>query len=905
MKLKFTVTGMTCAACSARVEKVTKAVAGVEKAEVNLLAGSMQVEAASADVTEAIIQAVCNAGYGASVPGEKKEKKEAAAPAEMALKEMKIRIVGSFCCLIILMYFTMGHMVGLPVPHWYHGLENALVAALLQFFLTLPPVYLNRVYYSRGLKALWHKAPNMDSLIAVGSIASLAYGVIALFRMAWGMGHDDWELVKLYSENLYFESAAMILTLITLGKFLETRAKGRTGDAIRALMDLSPKTATVRRNGELLEIPVEDVVPGDTVIVRSGGSIPVDGTVLEGRGSVDQSALTGESVPVEKLPGDTVAAATINTEGYLEFRADKVGEDTTLAQVIRMVEEAGGSKAPIARMADKIAGIFVPVVMTIAAVTFGVWLLLGYDVEFALNCAISVLVISCPCALGLATPVAIMVGTGRGAQMGVLFKNAEALENLHHIDTVVLDKTGTLTTGKPEVTDILPGSVDQEKLMAIAASLENKSEHPFAKAILKKMGTKPYPEVQEFETLPGRGVCGRINGIRCYGGNKRLMEELGVAVPSYPELNGQGKTPLHFANEKGEYYGTIAAADVLKPDSVAAVEAMQKLKLDVVMLTGDNEATARAIAAKAGIAHVISDVLPTDKAGAVKRLQQAGHKVLMVGDGINDAPALVTADVGMAIGAGTDIAMESADVVLMNSSLASVSGAVELSKATIKNIKENLFWAFFYNTCGIPLAAGLLFIPFGLQLSPMFGAAAMSMSSVFVVSNALRLRFFKPKTVTAAVDAEQTLCTCEPETPEEVPEELPSVTIGVGGMMCSHCTAAVEKACMSVPGAVSAKADLENKSVTVTGTADVEELKKAIIAEDYEILKEAMPIILRVGGMMCSHCTASVEKACMGVPGTVRASADLESKTVTVTGNPDVEALKKAIIAEDYEILEG
>ena len=905
MKLKFNVTGMTCAACSARVEKVTKAVPGVEKCEVNLLAGTMQVEAQSDTVTAAIIGAVQKAGYGAFVPGEKKTvNKEEANPQEEALKEMKKRIIGSFACLIVLMYFTMGHMVGLPAPHWYHGLENALVAALLQLLLTLPPVYLNRVYYSRGLKALWNKAPNMDSLIAVGSIASLAYGIVALFRMSYGMGHGDWALVEMYRENLYFESAAMILTLITLGKFLETRAKGRTGDAIRALMDLSPKTATVRRGGTDLEIPVEDVRKGDTVIVRSGGRIPVDGTVLSGRASVDQSALTGESVPVEKVPGDAVAAATINTEGYLEFRAEKVGEDTTLAQVIRMVEEAGGSKAPIARLADKIAGVFVPVVMSVSAVTFLCWMAAGYGLEFALNCAISVLVISCPCALGLATPVAIMVGTGRGAQMGVLFKNAEALENLHHIDTVVLDKTGTLTTGKPEVTDILPGKANVSDLMRVAAALESKSEHPFAKAILKKMGSNAYPEATDFETLPGRGVAGTVRGVRCYGGNGRLMQELGVAIPELPELASMGKTPLHFANEKGEYLGTIAAADVLKADSVAAVKAMQSLHLDVVMLTGDNEKTARAIASKAGITHVISDVLPTDKAGAVQKLKKDGHRVLMVGDGINDAPALVTADVGMAIGAGTDIAMESADIVLMNSSLAAVSGAIELSKATIRNIRQNLFWAFFYNTLGIPLAAGLLYLPFGLQLSPMIGAAAMSMSSVFVVTNALRLRFFKAKTETAAAvsaPAGETLIL------EEEAVSLEEVVIGVKGMMCSHCTAAVEKACMGVPGTVSAVADLEKKCVTVTGAADVEALKKAIIAEDYEIIEEprAQTLVIGVGGMMCSHCTASVEKACLGVPGTVSAVADLEKKCVTVTGTADIEALKKAIIAEDYEILEG
>jgi len=834
MKLKFNVTGMTCAACSARVEKVTKAVPGVETAEVNLLAGTMQVEAQSPVATAAIIKAVQDAGYNAMVSGEKREsRKEEKAPAEDALKEMKKRILGSSVCLVILMYFTMGHMVGLPVPHWYHGLENALVAALLQFFLTLPAVYLNRVYYSRGLKALWHRAPNMDSLIAVGSLAALLYGVAALFRMAWGIGHGDWGIVKQYSENLYFESAAMILTLITLGKFLETRAKGKTGDAIRALMDLSPKTAQVRRNGEIVELPVEDVAVGDTVIVRSGGRIPVDGTVTEGRASVDQSTLTGESVPVEKLPGDTVAAATINTEGYLEFRADKVGEDTTLAQVIRMVEEAGGSKAPIARLADKIAGVFVPVVMGISVLTFLGWMLGGYALEFALNCAISVLVISCPCALGLATPVAIMVGTGRGAQMGVLFKNAQALENLHHIDTVVLDKTGTLTTGKPEVTDILPVSASVSDLMRTAAALECKSEHPFAKAILRKMGNNAYTPAEDFETLPGRGVAGTVKGVRCYGGNDRLMKELGITVPPIPELNRQGKTPLHFANEKGEYLGTIAAADVLKADSAAAIQAMQALKLDVVMLTGDNEATAKAIASKAGITHVISDVLPTDKAGAVKRLQDRGRKVLMVGDGINDAPALVTADVGMAIGAGTDIAMESADIVLMNSSLAAVSGAIELSKATIRNIRQNLFWAFFYNTLGIPVAAGALFLPFGLQLSPMLGAAAMSMSSVFVVTNALRLRLFTSKT--APVFAEAAENTTEEIIIEE--EKTMETVIKVNGMMCVHCKARVEKVCKAVPGVEDAVVDLQAKNVTVTGNADIAAVKQAITDADYEVVE--------------------------------------------------------------------
>lgn len=826
MTFKFQVTGMTCAACSARVEKVSRNVPGVERAEVNLLAGTMVVTAGE-DVSAQVIAAVQQAGYNAFLQGQKPLKP----PQESGgLKEMKQRIIGSAICLVVLMYFTMGHMIGLPAPGWYHGAENAVVAALLQLFLTLPVVYLNRVYYSRGLKALWHRSPNMDSLIAVGSLAALIYGCAALFRMSWAMGHGEWALVRQYSENLYFESAAMILTLITLGKFLEARAKGKTSDAVRALMDLSPKTAAVRRNDEVLEIPVEQVQVGDTVIVRAGGSIPVDGTVLSGRGSVDQSALTGESVPVEKGVGDTVAAATVNREGYLEFRADQVGENTTLAQVIRLVEEAGGSKAPIARLADKIAGVFVPVIMIISALTFAVWMAMGYSLEFSLNCAISVLVISCPCALGLATPVAIMVGTGRGAQMGVLFKNAQALENLHRIDTVVLDKTGTLTTGRPAVTDVLPGKGGQSRLMKIAAALECRSEHPFAKAILQTMGNNAYPEPTDFETIPGKGVSAVVDGVRYYGGNDRLMGELGITLPGLPDLASQGKTPLHFASEAKEYLGTIAAADVLKPDSKSAVEALLKNHLDVVMLTGDNKQTAQAIAANAGITHVISDVLPTDKAGAVQQLQAQGHRVLMVGDGINDAPALVTADVGMAIGAGTDIAIESADVVLMNSSLSAVSSAVALSKATIRNIKQNLFWAFFYNCLGIPIAAGVLYLPLGMQLSPMLGAAAMSFSSVFVVTNALRLRFFKQ---TAPVSCEGS-CPIEITVKEEKNMET---VIKVEGMMCSHCKARVEKACKSVPGTVDAVVDLAAKTVTVTGTADVAALKQAITDADYTVVE--------------------------------------------------------------------
>ena len=828
MKQKFQISGMTCAACSARVEKVTKAVSGVERAEVNLLAGTMVAEISDEKTIPVIIRAVADAGYGASVTGEKKEKQEHSGQ-EDALKEMKKRIIGSGIFLVILMYFTMGHMVGLPVPHWYHGTENALVAALLQFFLTLPAVYLNRAYYIKGFKSLWHRSPNMDSLIAVGSSAALVYGVAALFVMANAMGTGDWETVSHYSSNLYFESAAMILTLITLGKFLETRAKGKTGDAIRKLMDLSPKTACVIRDGMETEIPVEQVRVGDVIVVRSGGSIPVDGVVIKGRAAVDQSALTGESVPVEKKAGDTVAAATTNTEGYLELRAEKVGEDTTLAQIIHMVEEAGGSKAPIARLADKIAGVFVPVVMSIAAVTFAVWMIINGDLEFALTNAISVLVISCPCALGLATPVAIMVGTGRGAGMGVLFKNAEALENLHRIDTVVLDKTGTLTTGKPAVTDVIPNGITDVQLVKIAASLEKQSEHPFAKAILAKGGNLTLLDVSDFETVPGQGVSGVIRGIRHYGGNKKLMESIGVQVPSYEELAKQGKTPLYFASGDGTYLGAIAAADVLKPDSADAVSAMQKLHLDVVMLTGDNKDVAKAIAGQAGITHVISDVLPGDKAGIVKKLQREGKHVLMVGDGINDAPALVTADVGMAIGAGTDIAIDSAEVVLMNSALSGVADAVRLSKATIRNIKQNLFWAFFYNCLGIPVAAGVL-APIGITLSPMLGAAAMSCSSVFVVTNALRLRFFKTeqKEIPAEVPADTEIMKEEPKM---------ETVIYVNGMMCPHCKARVEKVCKAVAGVEDAVVDLQAKNVTVTGNADLAALKQAITDADYEVVE--------------------------------------------------------------------
>ncbi len=823
MEYKFDVIGMTCAACSARVEKVSSAIKGVEKAEVNLLAGRLTIQA-NKDVRSAVEAAVKQAGYGIADPTAKKKNQ---APADNTLKEMKKRIIWSAALVLVLMYFTMGHMIGLPLPGWYHGMENALVAALLQLFLTLPVIYLNRVYYIRGLKALWHRSPNMDSLIAVGSGAALVYGIAVLFLMGSAMGHGEWEAVKAYSHSLYFESAAMILTLVTFGKFLENRAKGKTGDAIKKLMNLRPQVATVRREGRETEIPVEEVAVGDVIIVRAGGAIPVDGRVISGRASVDQSALTGESVPVEKSAGDMVAAATINQVGYLEFRAEKVGEDTTLATIIRMVEEAGGSKAPIARLADKIAGVFVPVVMTLSAIAFVIWMIAGQSLEFSLTTAISVLVISCPCALGLATPVAIMVGTGRGAGMGILFKNAAALEDLHRIDTVVLDKTGTLTTGKPEVTDILPGSLQQLELLRIAAALEKQSEHPFAKAILEKAGNMFCPAAVEFETLPGLGVTAKISGVRYYGGNARLMQENGISVPAYASLSREGKTPLYFGSESGEYLGAIVAADVLKPDSVDAVKQMKKLGLEVIMLTGDNADTAQSIGQAAGVDRIVSDVLPQDKAAQIKLLQNAKKRVLMVGDGINDAPALVTADVGMAIGVGTDVAIESADVVLMSGSLSGVCSAIALSKATIRNIKQNLFWAFFYNCLGIPVAAGVLYPGFGIQLSPMIGSAAMSCSSVFVVTNALRLWLFKPKTGLMQTET------------EIIPkEEIHMKTIiMVEGMMCPHCKARVEQVCKAVAGIEDAVVDLQAKNVTVTGNADVQALKKAITDAGYEVIE--------------------------------------------------------------------
>ena len=854
MKQKFNITGMTCSACSAHVEKAVNKLEGVEKAEVNLLANSMVARFDESRLTvQDIIQAVEDAGYGAALPQEKggetaPKSRDNGMQGEIA--SMKHRLVWSFVFLIPLFYISMGHMMGAPLPSFLTGMENAFAFGLTQLLLTIPILYINDKYYKVGFKTLCHGAPNMDSLIAVGSAAAVVYGVFAIYQIGYGLGHGDMELVERYHMDLYFESAGMILTLITLGKFLETRSKGKTGQAITRLMDLAPKTARVLRDGEEVEIPVEEVRVGDKVAVRPGQSIPVDGIVMEGNSAVDESALTGESIPVDKGPGDKVAAATLNKSGYFVFEASRVGEDTTLAQMIRLVEEASASKAPIAKLADKVAGVFVPVVMAIAAVTALVWFVVsGYDVTRALTAGVAVLVISCPCALGLATPVAIMVGTGKGAENGILIKSAEALETLHSIDTVVLDKTGTLTRGEPVVTDILPGEdTDEEGLLTLAACLEAPSEHPLAAAIVAEGKKRQLPQVgvEQFAAIHGRGVRATLKGRNFLGGNRAMMEEAGVDLGGFArkaeELAGQGKTPLYFADEK-RVLGVIAVADTPKPTSAAAVDAFRQLGLEVVMLTGDNQRTADAIGKELGVTRVMAQVLPQDKERKVRELQESGKKVAMVGDGINDAPALARADVGLAIGAGTDVAMESADIVLMKSDLLDAAAAVELSRATIRNIKENLFWAFFYNSLGIPLAAGVFYHWTQWQLNPMFAAAAMSLSSVCVVSNALRLRFFKSKFRSEAGTAP-----CEGSCPLEVEEEtsleetkgesVMNKTMIIEGMMCTHCTGRVEKALGAIDGVDKVEMSLEGKSATLTLSKEVDNqtLTDAVTEAGYEVV---------------------------------------------------------------------
>lgn len=855
MKEKFDVTGMTCSACSSRVEKCVSKLDGIQEVAVNLLTNSMQVEYDEQVLTERqIIDAVVKAGYGASPKADhtlaenknmRSQAEKMENPSEAEQKSMKMRLLVSFLFLIPLMYVSMGHMAGLPLPAFLDGIENAVSFALTQFLFCLPILYVNRKYYSKGFQTMFHLAPNMDSLIAIGSSASLVYGLFAIYRMSYGLGNGDMELVHRYYHDLYFESAAMILTLITVGKYLEARSKGKTSEAITKLLDLAPKSAVVERNGKEVEIPVEQVQAGDIVIVRPGGSIPVDGFIIEGSTSVDEAAITGESIPVHKQVSDTVIAATLNKTGFIRFKATRVGNDTTFSQIIRLVEEASSSKAPIAKIADRIAGVFVPVVMVIAFVTVIAWLLCGAAFEFALSCGISVLVISCPCALGLATPVAIMVGTGKGAENGILVKSGEALEMAHHIQCVVLDKTGTITQGKPVVTNVETCLTERE-FLSIASGLEEKSEHPLAEAILnytKKQKVKP-ASVTDFSSVPGRGIKGKIDGEWYFAGNRRMMEEQGIDPKGYEmrlnDLADAGKTPMLFGKEK-EMIGILSVADVVKPTSKEAVRQLKEEGIEVVMLTGDNRRTAEAIRRQLDIDTVIAEVLPQDKEREIARLQGQGKKVAMIGDGINDAPALARADVGMAIGAGTDVAIESADVVLMKNDLMDAVTAIRLSKAVIRNIKQNLFWAFFYNCLGIPIAAGVFYHVFGFKLNPMIGAAAMSVSSIFVVTNALRLKKFRVSEASGRPEDEKETLTQEAvlqsiENIKEQQEEKTMITMKINGMMCPHCQAAVKKALEAFDG-VTADVNLEDKAAYITADkVDAEVLKKAVTDAGYEVV---------------------------------------------------------------------
>ncbi len=841
MKQKFDVTGMTCSACSAHVEKSVSKLEGVQCVNVNLLQNSMVVEYDdNALGTTDIIHAVESGGYGASVQGGNKTQE---APKNVAAEEMhhmKRRLIASFCFLIPLFYISMGHMMGAPLPAILLGDENVMIFALTQLFLTIPVLIINKKYYVVGFKALWNKAPNMDSLIALGSAASVVYSVFAIYSMAYAMGHGDLMTAHHYGMELYFESAAMILTLITVGKYMETRSKGKTSEAISKLMDLAPKTATVLRNGVEQEIPVEEVVTGDTIIVKPGQRIPVDGKIMEGFSAVDESAITGESIPVEKQVGDTVIGATVNKSGYFRMTATRVGKDTTLSQIIALVEEAGASKAPIAKLADKVSGVFVPVVITIAVLAAVIWFVAGNQpFSFALSIGIAVLVISCPCALGLATPTAIMVGTGKGAEYGILVKSAESLEIAHQVQTVVLDKTGTLTEGKPVVTDVvLAKGILRNRLLKQAAAVEALSEHPLAEAIVAYAKEKEvaFEKAENLTATAGQGVEADVAGKHILAGNLKMMQERGIQLGEWEEkaveLAEAGKTPLFFA-ENETFLGIVALADTLKPTSKAAVDAFHQMGIEVVMLTGDNKRTAQAIAKELDI-QVIAEVLPQDKEREVRRLQEQGKKVAMIGDGINDAPALMRADVGVAIGAGTDVAMESADIILMKSDLMDAVTAIELSHATIRNIKENLFWAFFYNACGIPLAAGVFYPLLEWKLNPMFAAAAMSFSSAFVVGNALRLRLFRPKYAKTTTALPKEDIQKEPTQKEEIGMKK---VLKIEGMMCNHCTGRVEKALNDLEG-VTAEVSLEGKSATVTLSKEVsdETLVQTVTDAGYEVV---------------------------------------------------------------------
>ena len=880
MKERFDVTGMTCSACSSHVEKSVGKLTGVENVSVNLLTNSMQVEFDENKLdTAGIIKAVEDAGYGAAVKDEHaksgaktsgqsgSQENNGLSAVEQNVKNMKKRLIVSLIFWIPLMYVSMGHMIyqwlNIPMPpftmNFLHGNENAITYAFTQFLLLLPILIANQKYFKNGFKTLWHRSPNMDSLIAIGAGAAILYGIFAIYRIGYAMGHGDMAVVHQYAHDLYFESAGTILTLITIGKYLETKSKGKTSEAITKLLNLAPKTVTVVRDGVEQVVDAADVGKGEIFLVKPGESVAVDGIVLEGKSSFDESAITGESIPVPKQEGDAIVSASMNKSGLIRAKATKVGEDTTIAQIIRLVEEASSSKAPIAKMADKIAGVFVPTVITIALITGVIWLISGATFEFAMSTAIAVLVISCPCALGLATPVAIMVGTGKGAENGILIKSGDALETAHQIDTVVLDKTGTITQGKPVVTDIICAagkSADKTQLLQIAGSLEKGSEHPLAEAIVNYCVTNniSLEKVTDFNALFGKGIEGTVSGTHYYAGNEKMMEEKGISLSAEQknqirELAKQGRTPLLFADEK-QFLGIVAVADVVKPTSKEAVQKFRDYGIHVIMLTGDNEVTAQAIKEQVGIDEVIAGVLPTQKEEKISALKQAGHKVAMIGDGVNDAPALASADVGIAIGAGTDVAIESADIVLMKNDLLDAVGAVKLSKAVIRNIKENLFWAFFYNSIGIPLAAGVLYPLFQIKLNPMFGAAAMSLSSVCVVSNALRLRWVKlhdakktqsephqdvAASTIADINQHNALDNNIKSTNNDKGESTMTTTISIEGMMCAHCQAHVEKALKEVAGVTEVTVSLENKNAVVTGDASVEALKQAVVDAGYEV----------------------------------------------------------------------
>ena len=875
-KETYDITGMSCAACSARIEKGISGMEGMQQCSVNLLKNSMTVSYDEAELDSGkIIHQVEDIGYGASLhqtQGSKttgasgRGKNGATDAAAEAAKQMKQRLIVSLVFTIPLFYISMGHMAGWPLPPWLLGARNHMIFAFTQFLLVLPVLIAGGHYFKNGLKNLWHRSPNMDSLIALGSGAAFVYGIYAIYKIAWGFSIEDMDMVETFGMNLYFESSAMILTLITLGKFMEARAKSKTSEAITKLMDLAPKTAKVLRNGQEEEISVDDVQNGDILVVRDGDTVPVDGKITEGFASVDESAITGESLPVDKQTGDPVTGGTINRTGYFQMEATAVGEHTTLSKIIQLVDDATSSKAPIAKLADRVSSVFVPVVITIALLAAILWLLAGQSFEFALSVAISVLVISCPCALGLATPTAIMVGTGRGAAKGILIKSAEALEITHSIDTVVLDKTGTVTQGKPVVTDVIALEADGKtagentqaytELLQLAFSLEKMSSHPLAEAIVKKAEacSAAFQEVSDYEMIPGQGIAGTIDKVRCLAGNRKLMEtnriDISVAAGLQEKLADEGKTPLYFA-QGGKFLGVIAAADVVKPTSREAIARLQEMGMDVIMLTGDNARTAEAIKKQVGIKTVIADVLPQDKEEKVRQLQEQGHKVAMVGDGINDAPALARADVGIAIGAGTDVAIESADIVLMKSDLMDAASAVSLSRAVMRNIKQNLFWAFFYNAIGIPVAAGVLYPAFHILLNPMIGAAAMSFSSVSVVSNALRLRFFTPKwkheSGTADLQTtgnggmmEQSTAAAEiadriAQNDESKGETTMKKTIKIEGMMCQHCVKAATKALEGVAGVTAVTVSLEDKQAVVEGSATDEALTAAIVDAGYEV----------------------------------------------------------------------